>query len=123
MPYVSVATSLVPMAGVTLALKAETGVELADPLDGAAGRTAALDLGATWLLTPDITLSANLAAQQEWGLFDESIGRSVRMATLGARYAVSERFTYGARLSWSRHDDPGASYDKAGLALSLRGDF
>ncbi|KQX40022.1 hypothetical protein ASD04_05085 [Devosia sp. Root436] len=123
MPYVSVSASVVPMAGVTLALNAETGVELADPLDGAAGRTAALDLGATWLLTPDIALSASLAAQQEWGLFDDSISRSVRTAMVGASYAVSERFTYRATLSWSRHADPGESYDKAGIGLSLRGDF
>lgn len=123
MPYVSVSASVLPMAGVTLALNAETGVELADPLDGAAGRAAAMDLGATWLLTPDIALSASLAAQQEWGLFDDSISRSVRTAMVGASYAVSERFTYRATLSWSRHADPGESYDKAGIGLSLRGDF
>ncbi|MCR6673964.1 hypothetical protein [Devosia ginsengisoli] len=123
MPYVAVAASAVPMAGVTLALSGETGVELADPVDGVAGRTAAIDLGATWMLTPEVTLSASLAGQQEWGLFDTSLVRSVRMAALGASYAISERFTYQAMLTWSRHADPDEHYDKTGIALSLRGDF
>ena len=96
-------------------------MELADPVDGVAGRTAGLELGASWMLTPEVTLSAELSAQQEWGLFDDSLGRSVRMAVLGASYALSERFTYRATLSWSRHADPGESYDKAGIALSLTG--
>ncbi|QDZ10983.1 hypothetical protein [Devosia ginsengisoli] len=123
MPYIAVAASVVPMAGVTLAASGETGVELADPADGVAGRTAAIDLGATWMLMPEVTLSASLAGQQEWGLFDTDLVRSVRMAALGARYAVSERFTYRAMLTWSRHAEPDEQYDKAGLALSLRGDF
>ena len=123
MPYIALAASVVPMTGVTLAASGETGMELADPVDGVAGRTAAIDLGATWMLTPDVTLSASLAGQQEWGLFDASLMRSVRMATLGARYAVSERFTYLLMLTWSRHAEPEERYDKTGLALSLRGDF
>lgn len=121
LPYISLAARFVPMIGVTLALTGETGVELADPVDGVAGRKAAIELGTTWMLTPDVALSAQLSAQQEWGLFDNSLGRSVRMAMLGASYALSERFTYRATLSWSRHADPGESYDKAGIALSLTG--
>lgn len=121
LPYVSLAARFVPMIGVTLALTGETGVELADPVDGVAGRTAAIELGATWMLTPEVALSAQLSAQQEWGLFDDSLSRSARMAMLGASYALSERFTYRATLSWSRHADPGESYDKAGIALSLTG--
>ena len=121
LPYISLVARFVPVIGVTLALTGETGVELTDPVDGVAGRTAGLELGASWMLTPEVTLSAELSAQQEWGLFDDSLGRSVRMAVLGASYALSERFTYRATLSWSRHADPGESYDKAGIALSLTG--
>jgi hypothetical protein len=121
LPYISLAARFVPMIGVTLAVTGETGVELADPVDGVAGRTAAIELGATWTLTPEVALSAQLSAQQEWGLFDDSLGRSARMAMLGASYALSERFTYRATLSWSRHADPGENYDKAGIALSLTG--
>lgn len=120
-PYISLMASFVPMSGVTLALKGQTGVELAGPVDGVAGRTAALDLGATWLVTPEVALSAELSTRREWGLFDTSLERSVRMAMLSARYVLSERFKYRATLSWSRHADPGESYDKAGIALSLIG--
>jgi hypothetical protein len=123
LPYVSVAASLVPMVGVTLSASAKTGVELADPVDGVAGRTAAIELGATWTLTPQVTVSATLAGQQEQGLFEESLQRSVRMAKLGASYALSQRVALGTTLSWARHDDPRESYDKAGLALSMNASF
>jgi len=123
LPHVAVVASLGPMEGVTLALRAKTGVELADPLDAVAGRTVAVDLGATWALTPAVTLSAALSAEQEWGLFDQSVSRLVRTASLGARYAVSKQISYGATLSWSRHDDPTESYDKTGVAMSLTGAF
>jgi predicted porin len=123
LPYVSVAASLVPMVGVTLSASAKTGVELADPVDGVAGRTAAIELGATWTLTPEVTLSATLAGQQEQGLFEESLQQSVRMAKLGASYALSQRVALGTTLRWARHDDPGESYDKAGLALSMNASF
>lgn len=121
LPYLSLAAHFVPMIGVTLALTGETGVELADPVDGVAGRTAGMELGSTWTLTPAVALSAQLSARQEWGLFDDSLVRSVRMAMLGASFALSERITYRAVLSWSRHADPAETYDRAGFALSLVG--
>ena len=123
LPHGAISASATPVMGVTLALNGETGVELADPLDGVAGRTAALELGATWAMLPELTLSATLAAEWEWGLYDESLGRSTRTASLGAGYALSERFGYRALLSWSRHDGPGEGYDKAGIALSLTGNL
>lgn len=121
MPYASLAASIMPMAGVTLALEGESGVELADPVDGVAGRTAAVEFGATWQVTPKVVLSAELSARQEWGLFEEGMRRSARMAMLGLNYAVSDRFAYRAALSWSRHDEQDDGYDKAGIALSLTG--
>ena len=123
MPYIALAASVTPRAGITLTLNGETGVELADPVDGVAGRTAALDLGAAWALAPELALSAKLAAQREWGLFDDRLARSVHMAALAARYALPHGFAYRAALTWSRHDDPGESYDKAGLVLSVQGDL
>ena len=121
MPFLAVAASVVPLASVTLVLEAQTGVELADPLDSVAGRTLAVDLGASWALTPELELSAGLGGWQERGIYDESLVRSRRSATLGLRYAVNERLDYGITLSVARHDNPDESYDKAGVAFSLGG--
>lgn len=120
-PYFAATVNLAPMPDVTLALGAESGIELADPVDSIAGQTASIDAGAAWSLRPDLTLSAKLAAWQEVGLFDAGLVRSRRTAMLGANWAASEHFTYGVTLSWSRVDGPAESYDRAGLALSLSG--
>ncbi|MDB5585453.1 MAG: hypothetical protein JWP26_423 [Devosia sp.] len=120
-PYFAVAASLVPTDGLTVTLNTATGVELADPLDGVAGRTAAIDLGATVALAPQVELSAQLGGWQEAGLYDTSLIRSRRTAAVGLHYAVSPRLGYGATVSFAHHDDPGESYDKTGVALSVTG--
>ena len=120
-PYFALSASLEPVPEVTLAVGAETGVELASPLDGVAGQTVSIDIGAAWLARPDLTLSAKLAGWHEVGLFEPRLGRSSRTATLAANFAVSERFGYGVSLSWSRHDDPDEGYDKSGIAFSVSG--
>lgn len=123
LPYLSGTASVTPKSGLTLVLRGKTGVELADPVDGVAGRTADLTLETAWALAPEITLSASASARQEWGLFAENLGRSEHAATLGVSYAAFERISYRALLSWARHDNPAESYDKAGFALSMSGDF
>lgn len=119
-PYAAVAASVAPVPDVTLTVKAETGVELADPLDGVAGRTASAELGASWQIRPALVLSGQLAAWREWALFDDLM-RARRLASLSARYALSERLSYGTTLSFAQHDEPGGGYDKTTLALSLTG--
>jgi hypothetical protein len=106
---------------VSLSLNAGTGVELVDPVDGVAGHTSAIDLAATVALTPQVALSAQLGGWREAGLYDTSLIRSRRTAALGLRYAASAQLSYGATLSFSHHDNPGESYNKTGIALSITG--
>jgi hypothetical protein len=120
-PYFALAASLTPLPDLTLAFGAQTGVELADPLDGVAGRTTSIEARAAWLVRPNLTLSARIADFREVAIFDASLAQWRRAASLGASWAVSERLAYGVTLSWSRHVSPVESYDKAGIALSLSG--
>jgi hypothetical protein len=120
-PYFVLAASLAPADGLTVTLNTETGVELIDPLDGVAGRTATIDLGATLALTPEMALTAQLGAWQERGLYGTDLVRSRRTAALGLHYAPSPQLGYGATLSFGHYENPGESYDKTSLALSLTG--
>ena len=49
-------------------------------------------------------------------------GTAIEAITLSNAHGVSARIlSYGATLSFARHDDPGEGYDKATLAVSLTG--
>lgn len=120
-PHLALAASLKPAASLRLTAAAETGVELADPVDNVAGRTASAELGARWDVTPAWALSVELAGRRESGIYDDSLVRSRQVAALTARFTASEKHAYAATLSLSHHENPGESYDKAGIALTLSG--
>ena len=109
------------IAEVTVTLGAESGIELADPVDSVAGRTVAIEAGAAWSLRPDVTLFGQAGWMAGSGAVRSWPRAIAPYGDVGGHLSASEHSVYGATVSWSRHDDPAESYDKTGIALSLSG--
>ena len=120
LPYFRVEASLTPMPELTVTAGTGTDLDLVDPLDGVASQTAAASLNATLRVAEGMELFAQTAATLEQGLYDTSLVGQTRSVSVGFRQAIAEAFGYGVAASLGRYDTPGESYDKAGIAVSLK---
>jgi hypothetical protein len=119
LPGYALAFAMQPWPGADLTLSAESGIELADPVDGVAGRTEQLALELASLVSEDVTVFAQAGWSRETGLFVPGLWQWQKVAAIGVRRQLAPAALGSVTLSLARHGSPGAVYDKASLSIGI----
>lgn len=122
LPYLAMQSELALGERWTLALRAEKGVDIDDPLDPVASSTSEIEFSARYRMTDAIALSAAVSRSDEMGIFDASQTRQVQTASLRLDYAMADQasLSLGALRKWVEESGDSYTIDRFTLAINTQ---
>lgn len=123
LPYLAVQSELALGERWALAMRAQKGVDLDDPLDPVASSTGEVELSARYRVTDAIAASAAVSRSQENGIFDESQGRQVHTASLRLDYGITDQASLSLAALRKWVDESGDAYTVDRITLAINTQF
>lgn len=120
-PHAAFSLEAALRGGFVLGFEAETGLELADPVDGIASQARRFGASLRYVTLPSVELFARMAFSREAGLYDRFLFLEERSVSVGFVRRVDGRFSHGVTLSRALRSEPGTGHVRTSLLLMVSG--